>query len=433
MNKYIYPKIGEVLYHEKLDNGLNVYIVPKEGFSKVYSTFVTKFGAATNKFVPYGEQEFITVPLGVAHFLEHKMFEMEDGTDAINLFENIGAEANAFTDYYQTAYLATSISSHEEVINLLLDYVQSPHFNDENVTREQGIIEQELMMYMDKPSSRLYLGLMKNLYCENAVREDIVGTVKSIKSINKEVLYTCYNTFYHPSNMYLMIVGDVNPEEMIKLVKDNQSKKNFKKPLDIRKQYVIEDNKVYKKTSKIYMDILMPKVSVGLKLPFKKYEKNELMISEMLLRILLENSFGVSSDTYQYLLDSQLVNTGYSYYLQMDELSGFIKIDANTNKVNEFIEYITKKLINLGTHKISEEDFQRMKKAMIGSFIKSYNNLEFIANGYIDFLFKSGDLFEFFDLFEQVTVSDIEKFKDWFVERAISNFIIYPNSFKNNK
>lgn len=433
MNKKLYPKIGEVLYHEKLDNGLNVYIVPKPGFSKVYSTFVTKFGAATNRFIPYGENEFITVPLGVAHFLEHKMFEMEDGTDAINLFENLGADANAFTDYYQTAYLATSTSQHEEVINLLLDYVQSPHFNDENVTREQGIIEQELMMYMDKPSSRLYLGLMKNLFVENAVREDIVGTVESIRAINKEILYTCYNTFYHPSNMYLMIVGDVDPEAIIELVKANQSKKTFKPAVDIRKQYVIEDNTVNKKSGKIYMDILMPKVSVGLKLPYKKYEKNELMMDEMLLRILLENSFGVSSDTYQYLLDTQLVNTGFSYSLQLDELSGFIKINANTNKVDEFIEYITNKLINLGTHKISEEDFQRMKKAMIGSFIKSYNNPEFIANGYIDYLFRNGDLFEFFDLFEKVDVSYLDKFKDLFVEKAISNFVIYPNSHKNQK
>ena len=426
MNEIYYPKLDEKLYHETLDNGLNVFIVPKPGYNKTYATFVTKFGACVDRFVPYGEEDYITVPLGVAHFLEHKMFEMENGEDATNLFASLGSDANAFTDYEQTAYINTCTNKVDEVVNLLLDYVQRPFFNDKNVAKEQGIIEQELMMYLDKPNSRSHLGLLQNMYSQNVIREDIVGTVESIRSITKEILYTCYETFYHPSNMLLMITGNVDPNEIIEIVKKNQNSKTFKPSLDIKKEYLVEDNQVYKKTSSIKMDILMPKVSVGLKLPYRKYEKNELMLYEVKLKMLLEKTFGVSSDTYQELLDNELVNTGFHYSLYVDSNSGFIKLNANTYKVEEFINYISEKLLSLANFEIDEEDFERMKKGVIGSYLKSFNYPEFIANGFIDYHIKNVNLFESIDLFESLKNEDLYELRDLFQEKAICSFIIEP-------
>lgn len=426
MKEIKYQNIEETLYYEKLDNGLDVYIVPKKGFNKTYSTFVTKFGALSNRFVPYGESEYLNVPLGVAHFLEHKMFEMPNGDDATNLFAALGADANAFTDYEQTAYLATSTSNTKEVINLLLDYVQEPVFNDENVKKEQGIIIQELMMYLDKPGSRIHLGLLQNMYKDNLIREDIVGTEESIKQITKEVLYTCYNTFYHPSNMILMISGNVDPSEVISIVKENQSQKEFKPSLELKREFIVEDNTVFKKTSSIQMDILMPKVSIGLKLPFVQYEENELLIKEFKLKMLLENTFGVSSDTYQELLDKELINTGFNYSVYLDDYAGFIKVNANTNKVDEFIEYITDKLMGLKHFIISDDDFEKMKKAMIGSYIKGFNHLEFIVNGYIDYKLKNGDLFKCVEILKSINKEDLYDLKKLFVKKAICNFIILP-------
>lgn len=426
MAEKYYQKVDEKLYHDKLANGLNVYIVPKPGYSKTYATFVTKFGACVNRFVPYGKKEHITVPLGVAHFLEHKLFEMENGEDATSLFANLGADANAYTDYEQTAYIATCTSRVEEVITLLLDYVQKPFFNDKNVEKEQGIIIQELMMYMDKPNSRSFLGLLQNMYSQYSIREDIVGTVDSIKSITKEILYTCYDTFYHPSNMILMIVGNVNPEAIFELVKKNQARKSFRPSLDIKKEFLLEDNQVNIKTSSIKMDILMPKVSIGLKLPYRHFTKNELLVYEVKLKMLLEYTFGVSSATYQELLDTQLVNTGFNYSLYVDEYCGFIKLNANTFKVNEFIDYINQKLLSLSTFEIEDEQFMRMKKAMIGSYLKSFNYSEFIANGFIDYIIKDANIFDSIDLFANINKEDLYELRDLFQEKAICNFIIEP-------
>ena len=426
MNERYYPRIDETLYHEELDNGLNVFVVPKPGYNKTYATFMTKFGACVDRFVPYGEENYVTVPLGVAHFLEHKMFEMENGEDATNLFAALGADANAFTDYEQTAYITTCTSKIEEVINLLLDYVQKPFFNDKNVTKEQGIIEQELMMYMDKPNSRSHLGLLQNMYSQYVMREDIVGTVESIRSITKEILYTCYETFYHPSNMILMITGNVNPEEIFTLVKANQASKNFKPSLDIKKEYTVENNQVYKKSSAIKMDILMPKVSIGLKLPYRRYQENELLVHEIKLKMLLEKTFGVSSETYQELLDTELVNTGFNYSLYLDLNSGFIKLNANTYKVEEFIDYINQKLLSLANFEIDDEQFERMKKAIIGSYLKSFNYPEFIANGFIDYHIKDANLFDSIELFESIKKEDLYELRDLFQEKAICNFIIEP-------
>lgn len=426
MNEMYFPKIDEKLYHETLENGLNVYIVPKPGYNKTYATFVTKFGACVDRFIPYGEKDYITVPLGVAHFLEHKMFEMENGEDASNLFANLGADSNAFTDYIQTAYIVSCTNKVDEVINLLLDYVQSPFFNDKNVTKEQGIIEQELMMYMDKPNSRSHLGLLQNMYSQYVMREDIVGTIESIRSINKEILYTCYNTFYHPSNMILMIVGNVDLNQIITLVKNNQAQKQFKPIIDINKEFTVEDNQVFKKTSTIKMDILMPKVSIGLKLPYRNYEKNELLLFEVKLKMLLEKTFGVSSETYQELLDKELVNTGFNYSTYLDLYSGYIKLNANTFKVNEFIDYINQKLLSLANFEIDDEQFDRMKKAMIGSFVKSFNYPDFIANGFIDYYMKDCNLFDSIELFESIKKEDLYELRSLFEEKAICNFIIEP-------
>ena len=422
-----YNEIDETVYTETLENGLQVLIVPKN-YNKTYAAFVTKFGSTINRFIPIGSDDYITIPLGIAHFLEHKMFEMKDGTDAGNLLANLGADANAFTDYGQTAYITTSTSNTNEVLNLLLDYVQEPFFNDENVKKEQGIIIQELMMYMDKPGSRIHLGLLQNLFYKNPIREDIVGTVDSIKSITKEILYTCHETFYHPSNMMFVVVGNVNPEEIMDLVRNNQGKKQFPEQQDVVKEMIVEDNRVFKKTDTIKMDIVMPKVAVGLKLPFKEYGPDNLIIEDTKIKILLELTFGSSTQTYQELLDLELINTGFSYSVYLDDYCGYIKVQANTFKVEEFKEYIKDKLLNLANFEIDIEAFEKIKKALLGSFIKAFNNLEFIAHGIIDYKFKNSNLFKTIELISNIKVEDLNTLKEYFVNKAITDFTILPKA-----
>ena len=271
----------------------------KTGFNKIFLSFVTNFGAYDLKFIPIDEKDYVEVPFGVAHFLEHKMFEMPDGIDASNLFASIGADSNAYTDYNTTSYVVSCTSNFEQVTELLLDFVQTPYFTDENVDKEKGIIIEELKMYLDNPSDRLYNLLMKNMYKYNSRKEDVVGTIESINSITKEILYKCYNTFYHPKNMYLCISGDVDVEKAIELIENNQKKKTFLLFKPLKCKYHIEDNKVFKKSGSTYMDIVMPRVSLAVKYPTFDFDKDEMLKLECISKILLEYKFGFSSQNFK--------------------------------------------------------------------------------------------------------------------------------------
>lgn len=226
MEKITFEQLQEELYYEKLANGLDVYILPKRGFNKTYATFTTKYGSVDNHFIPLGKEEFVKVPDGIAHFLEHKLFEKEDG-DVFQQFSRQGASANAFTSFTRTAYLFSSTSNVELNLETLMDFVQEPYFTEKTVEKEKGIIGQEITMYDDNPDWRLYFGLIENLYQNHPVKIDIAGTIDSISHITKDMLYECYNTFYHPSNMLLFVVGPVDVEKIMNQIKENQAKKPF--------------------------------------------------------------------------------------------------------------------------------------------------------------------------------------------------------------
>lgn len=440
MVKY-YEQIKETKYTQRLKNGLEVIIFPKPGYARTFAVFATKYGSLVNKFVPYGEKDYIDVPLGIAHFLEHKMFEMPDGSDATNLFAELGLDSNAATSYNMTAYLFSGTSNIIEGINLLLDFVQTPYFTDESIAREQGIIEQELKMYMDNPSDNLQLGLMENLFKYYPIRYDIGGTIESIKEINKDYILKCYKTFYHPSNMYLIIVGDVNKimdnkenaiEELFEVIKKNQKAKKFPKILDIKKQILVEDENVNKLSGSKKMDIVMAKAAVGLKLPFERYSKNEPYLLQLKLKILLDTTFGASSENYQEMLDLELINGNIYTDVYVDDLCGYIKIHTNTHKPEMFVHYVKKKLLDLNKVKLTEQEFNIYKKAVLGDFLKSLNYLENIAYSYLDSIIKNSDVFEVLELFQDITLDDMKKIGKYFVKNAISEFIIYPKDELKN-
>lgn len=431
-----YQNINETVYRETLDNGLEVIIIPKKGYKRSFVSLATKYGSLVNKFIPRGASEYLEVPLGIAHFLEHKMFEMPSGEDATDVFAKLGLESNASTNYTTTAYLFSGTNNIIEGINYLLDFVQEPYFTDENVAKEQGIIAQELKMYMDDPVDALHVALMENLFQVYPLRYDIGGTLESIKEITKEYLYQCYHTFYHPSNMYLIIVGDpaaiIGQEEgaiseLFNIVRSNQQNKTFDEITDITKNILVEDAQVEKSSGFKHMDIVMPKVAVGLKLPFENYQKNQAMMLELQLKILLEATLGPSSDNFQEMLDLELINGNIYLDVYTDSLCGYVKIQANTHKPTEFIQYIREKLLILKKIKMEEEVFERFKKSIFGNFLKSLNNLEFIAFSYLEYLFKDSDVFEAISLFEKLSIKDLKKLEKYFHKDAISDYTILPS------
>lgn len=241
-----------------------VYILPKPEFNKTFATFTTNYGSIDNQFVPLNENEMTKVPDGIAHFLEHKLFEKEDG-DVFQQFSKQGASANAFTSFTRTAYLFSCTSNFEENLETLVDFVQEPYFSEKTVEKEKGIIGQEITMYDDNPDWRLYFGTIQNMYKNHPVKIDIAGTIESISHINKDLLYTCYETFYHPSNMLLFIVGPVDAEKVMKQVRDNQQKKDYKEISDIQRHFDEEPETVDQEKQVLKMPVQSSKCMVGLK------------------------------------------------------------------------------------------------------------------------------------------------------------------------
>ena len=270
MKKIKLKESNEIIYYDKLDNGLEVYLYNKDNFHSNYVTFTTKFGSVYNEFVPIGKSKMIKVPHGVAHFLEHKVFEQENDPQPMEFFSETGAVTNAYTTFKNTTYLFECSNDLIKNINYLLDFVQSPYFTDENVEEEKGIINEEINMCNDRPADKLYEEIRKNIFSNNNFKDSIIGTHKDISDIDKDILYTCYNTFYHPSNMFLVVTGNFNPDEVFNAIKENQDKKEFKEQEEIKIKKIKENDEVVKKESILNINTEIPKVSYNIKLPFNK-------------------------------------------------------------------------------------------------------------------------------------------------------------------
>lgn len=429
IEKQTYNRVNEVIYKKVLSNGLTVFINKKVGYNKTFLSFISNFGASDTKFIPINETDYFEAPLGVAHFLEHKMFEMPNGTDASNLFASLGADSNAYTDYNETAYIVSCTSNFEKVLEILLDFVQTPYFTDENVSKEKGIIIEEFKMYQDNPTDRLYSCLMKNMYKKNNLREDVVGNIESINSISKEILYKCYNTFYHPSNMCLCISGDVDVDRTFELIEINQGKKTFDKFDGVKCKYNIEDNIVYRKSGSSTMDIVMPRVGIGIKLPTFEYDADEIIKVECITKILLEYYFGFSSDNYQYMLDQELIS-GFTYSFHYDLISSHVKFVANSFNPKRLVNFMKKELLNLSSKDIDVEFFENIKKGLIGIFIRSYDSEENVATSYVEYHFRNANIFHAIEVIESLTIEEVKEFIKYINENSITYYIIKPKEIK---
>ena len=358
MNKYTLEKLDLELYNEKLKNGLDVYIIPKENVNGIYVTLSTKFGSVNSEFVPNGKKKMIKVPLGVAHFLEHKMFEQKDDKDPFTFYSERGCDANANTSNYKTTYLFSGANSFSDNINFLLDYVQSPYFTDENVEKEKGIIEQEIKMYEDNPYFKIYDGILFNSFSKHPIKYPIAGTVSDVYSITKEDLYECYNTFYHPANMFLVIVGNVDANEVIDTIKANQERKKFDKFKPIELKEYDEPNKVCKKHEEVKMNIEISKLGIGYKIDCSKIDKNINDIKTY-LSILLDLKLGSTSTLNEKLKELNLITMDIDITLVNTDKHILVILNVETDETDKVLNMIEEELSNL---EISENDFERKKK-----------------------------------------------------------------------
>ncbi|WP_046174997.1 EF-P 5-aminopentanol modification-associated protein YfmH [Domibacillus indicus] len=427
MKKTVFEQMNETVYHEQLDNGLNVYILPKKGFNKTYVTFTTNYGSIDNEFIPNGESDFIHVPDGIAHFLEHKMFEKEEG-DIFQKFSSQGASANAFTSFTRTAYLFSATSNIKENTETLLDFVQEPYFTEQTVEKEKGIIGQEIRMYDDNPDWRVYFGLIENLYENHPVKIDIAGTVESIADITKDHLYTCYNTFYHPVNMTLFIVGPVDSDEIMQFVKENQSKKSFPEPVPVERRFPEEPEKAGRTHHEIHMSVNTPKCEVGFKMPSSGRAGADKLREELAASLLLEMLFGKTAKFYEKAYESGLIDDTFGFDYTAERGFNFALVGGDTENPEQLGERIRTQLLDAreGSH-LTEEAFERARKKKIGTTLRAFNSPEFIANQFTRYQFNEMDLFEIVPILEKMTLQDVTNFaKEMIEEKRFSSCFVLP-------
>lgn len=432
MNETYFEQLEETLYHEQLPNGLNVYILPKKGFSKTYVTFTTKYGSIDREFIPLGKDQPVIVPDGIAHFLEHKMFEKEEG-DVFQKFSEKGASANAFTSFTRTAYLFSSTDYILDNTKTLLDFVQQPYFTEQTVEKEKGIIAQEITMYDDQPDWRLYFGAIENMYKEHPVKIDIAGTVESINKITAEHLYECYNTFYHPSNMVLFVVGAVDPKEMMAFIKEDQASKTFEAPQEITRFFPDEQNDVDIKERKLQMDVQKPKVIYGIKSNNVNISGEEMLNYELAMQVAIELVFGRTSAFYQDVYDKGLVDESYSADYSMENGYGFTMIGSDTSNAEELTQTIRQSILNHASEWVfTVEDLKRITRKKIGYFLRALNSIEYIANQFTRYSFNEMNLFDVVPALENLTMEQVkDAFETLRNENAHTVFTIVP--FEKNE
>ena len=399
-------KVDLDLYSKTLDNGLEVYIIPKDNVNGINVTFSCKFGSAYTEFVPYNSNKMVSVPLGVAHFLEHKMFEQEDNIDPFSFYSERGCDANAYTSQYKTTYLFSGTNEFYDNINFLLDYVQSPYFTDENVEKEKSIIIQELDMYKDNPFSKMYDGILYNTFSKHPMKYPIGGTLESVNSITKEDLYTCYNTFYHPSNMILVITGNVDPNETFSIIIANQEKKHFHtfKPIKIKKYN--EPNSVCKKKESVKMDIEIPKIGIGYKIDCSSIKENINTI-KTLLGIIFDIKLGPTSLLYEKLLKDNLITSGIDVTLVNTDKHVLIIVMVETKEQNKVLELISSELKNLV---ITEDELNRKKKVLKSNCIYRSDNIYGLNSKIVSNIFSYDKvILDEYKMIDAITIKVIRK------------------------
>ena len=406
--------LGEKYYKIKHTSGLTIYVFPKENYSTAYAVFGTKYGSIDTIFKKAGDEKFTEIPEGIAHFLEHKLFESEE-LDAFERFAKTGASANAYTSFDKTCYLFSCSGNFKENLDILLDFVRHPYFTQQTVEKEQGIIGQEIRMYRDVPDWRVLFNLLCAMYKNHPVRIDIAGTEESIAEITADLLYKCYDTFYNLNNMALAVAGNVTVEEVIEsadrlLTKDES--------LQIERKFVMEEKEVVTDYVEEKLSVASPIFSLGFKETWQTPERT--LKEELLGNIILEAIAGNTSDLYKDLIDKELINptfsteyfTGYGY-------SSMI-FSGESNDPKETAKIIKEKIKEFKENGISEEDFERARKKLYGREIMSYNDVDELANNLIAADFMNEGLFDEFEMLKILTCSEANEFLDKILDEKYS-------------
>lgn len=398
---------GETFDHETLANGLPVYVMNRPGFQKKYAIFATKYGSLDSKFEVAGKG-LLEVPDGIAHFLEHKLFEEESGEHVFEKFARYGASVNAFTSYTMTAYLFSATENFTEAFNELLRFVQNPYLTSENVEKEKGIIEQELRMYDDHPDRRIYRNLLNGLYHHHPVRIDVGGTVESIQKIDVDLLMECYNLFYQPKNMAVFVIGDLDSQQIIDQVKAQTDDWNYQETA-IKRIYPDEPSHIYQPRIEQVLSVSQPRYYLGFK-DQPQADGNERLKQQFIMNMIWRLIAARSSPIYEKLYNQGIVDDSFGASFQAAPQYAFSVIGGETDQPELLDQELRQIITKLQSSKIAADELERMKRRSLGNYLAAFNSLEYIANSFISHLFSGTSFVAIPEVLESITLDDLHRY-----------------------
>ena len=405
MKKFEYPELGEILYKEQLSNGLTVCVVPRPGFSRKLAYFVTDFGSIHTDFMLKGRE--IHVPAGIAHFLEHKMFDLPGKRDVSAELAALGAGTNAFTSYDMTAYYITCTEDFEAALRLLIEFVSTPYFTEESVQKEMGIIDQEIGMNEDNPDSRLFEATMQSMYREHPIRVPILGTSETIRQITPEMLHDCHRAFYTPGNMMLCIVGDVDPDRVAEIALEMLGSE--KRPVGEKLRPWQEDMTLVSGGEAMEMEVAMPMFNIAFKA--EPTGRGEAAIrQEIVADLAAEALFGESSQLYLKLYEDGLIDSSFGGGFETIDGMAMLLCSGDSENADAVREAIVKRATELVQQGIDEADFLRMKRSAFGRRIRDLDSFDSTCFRVCAYHLSDFDYFEFPRIYRSIEEAEIRDF-----------------------
>lgn len=401
--------------------GLKILLCPMKGYSTSYAMFGTNYGSINTCFKTNKDSDYITVPEGIAHFLEHKLFESEEG-DAFERYAKTGASANAFTSFDKTCYLFACSDNFKESLEILLDFVQNPYFTQETVDKEQGIIGQEIRMYDDNPDWRVYFNLLGALYTNNPVRVDIAGTTESIAKIDAELLYRCYHTFYNLNNMVLTIAGNFDVDEALEVCEKTLKQSE---PLEITNKITEEPEGVCKKEVSMNLPVSIPLFQIGFKGKNKGTKAN--FLSQIMDEVLLELVAGESTDLYEKLYSEGLINDSFDTDTMAGHDYSCCIFSGESRYPLQVRDAILEEVENLRKNGIDREQFELIKKSTYGRYVGMLSKVDSTASILTSCHFADTNPYEVIDFVANLTIDQLkERLKETLDTEKSSISIVKP-------
>ena len=408
-------------------SGLDIYIFPKK-MTATYAIFGTKYGSIHNCFKYDGDKEWTTVPDGIAHFLEHKLFVCEDGSDAFERFSDYGADANAYTSFNKTCYLFSCTERFADSLGELLEFVTHPYFTKESVENEIGIIAEEIKMYDDNPSDRCFYGMLEGMYKEHSVRRNICGTKASISKITPELLYDCYERFYRHDNMALIICGDITDDEVLEIANRHLPKDPIKSlPVICRNENEKESAEVFMPYVEQRMQVSKPIFKIGIKDTDIPESASERQRKEAKMAILNEMIFSGSMDLYAKLIEKDMISPAFSYGYTICDSFAYNGVSGESDDPQEVLDEILAHIDELRKNGLCYADFLRSKRVMYAEAVKSYDSVDNIANNLFGFVCDGFELLSDTDIIDSITFEEIcELFECAFNRKSITLSSVIP-------